>query len=321
MASAKVVIAAIVAVALIIGIAVVFFNPQAEVDRLVIVVNPGVSARVSAAEAQELEKFLEEELGVDVELYYPLSTAALIEALKFEHAHVALGVGTLAASLAIKNADVEMVLAEYRSVIIDGNEAVAPYYYSYFIVLRDSPYTTLDELRGKKACFPSETSTSGFIMPMKLLVEKGYVKAEGVRTPRDLPQQFFGEVVFGGGYAQCWEALKKGSVDVTVMAGDVVADLYWEAMNNSRVLQLRDGSLAIAGPNPSHVVLIRRDLPPELKTRVVNTLLKLNERPDLMKKYVSAIFVRFEKRSTEEHLGPLLEALDVLGLADYYLGR
>jgi len=274
-------------------------------EKLVIVVNPIPRDRV-AAEAKELEEFLERRLGVDVEIYFPLNVAAVVEALRFGHAQVALGIGSLPAALALSVADVEMVLAEVREVIIDDKMVEAPYYYSYWIVRKDSPYQRLEDLRGKRACFPSELSTSGYIFPMYRLVQLGILK-----PPVD-PKQFFGEVVFGGGYAQCWEALKNGHVDVTIMAGDVPARLYWEAMNGSRLLEKQ-------GPIPSHVVLVSKRLPPEFREELKKALLELNQRQDLMRKFVSAIFVRFEERSAEEHLRPLRVALEKTGLVDRYL--
>jgi len=273
--------------------------------RLVIVVNPIPRDRV-AAEAKELEEFLEKRLGVDVEIYFPLNVATTVEALRFGHAHVALGIGALPAALALSVADVEMLLAEVREVIIDDKVVEAPYYYSYWIVRKDSPYQRLEDLRGKRACSPSELSTSGYIFPMYRLVQLGILK-----PPVD-PKQFFGEVVFGGGYAQCWEALRNGHVDVTIMAGDVPARLYWEAMNGSRVLEKQ-------GPIPSHVVLVSKRLPPEFREELKKALLELNQRQDLMRKFVSAIFVRFEERSAVEHLRPLQEALEKTGLVDRYL--
>jgi len=275
------------------------------VEKLVIVVNPIPRERV-ASEAVELERFLEERLGVDVEIYFPTSVAAIVEALRFGHAHVALGVGSLPAALALYVADVEMPLVEVREVIIDGVAEQAPYYYSYWIVLKDSPYTSLGQLRGRRACFPSELSTSGYIFPMYRLVQLGLLE-----SPVD-PKRFFSEVVFAGGYAQCWEALKRGHVDVTIMAGDVPVDLYWEAINNSRIIESQ-------GPVPAHVVLVSKKLPDDFKRRIVEALKELNNRPDLMRKFVSAIFVKFEERSVEEHLGPLMEALEGTGLKDRYL--
>ncbi len=277
------------------------------VEKLVIVVNPVPRERVQV-EAIELERFLEERLGIDVEIYFPASVAAIVEALRFGHAHVALGVGSLPAALALSVADVEMVLVEVRDVIIDGVAVQAPYYYSYWIVLKDSPYTSLDQLRGRRVCFPSELSTSGYIFPLYRLVELGYL-----RSPAD-PKQFFGEVVFAGGYTQCWEALKRGHVDVTVIAGDVPVNLYWEAINNSRILEKQ-------GPIPSHTVLVSKNLPGELRQRIIEAFKELNKKPDLMRKFVSATFVRFEEGSVEEHLGPLIRALEATGLKEKYLKR
>ncbi len=279
--------------------------PVKRPEKVVVVVNPIPKDRV-AGEAAELERFLEERLGVDVEIYFPLNVAAVVEALRFGHAHVALGIGALPAALAFSVADVELLLVEVREVMLGDRVVEAPYYYSYWIVLKDSPYRSLEELRGRKACFPSELSTSGYIFPMYRLVQLGLLK-----PPVD-PRQFFGDVVFAGGYAQCWEALKNGHVDVTVTAGDVPARLYWEAINGSRVLEQQ-------GPIPSHVVLVSKRLPPEFRQRLKEALLELNQRQDLMRKFVSAVFVRFEERSAEEHLGPLLRALEETGLKERYL--
>jgi len=82
-------------------------------EKLAVVVNPIPRDRV-AAEAKELEEFLERRLGVDVEIYFPLNVAAIVEALRFGHAHVALGIGALPAALALSVADVEMLLVEVR---------------------------------------------------------------------------------------------------------------------------------------------------------------------------------------------------------------
>jgi len=275
------------------------------ISKLVFVVNPIPRDRV-AAEAIELERYLEERLGVDVEIYFPNSVAAIVESLRYGHAHAALGVGSLPAALALLVANVDMPLVEVREVIINNSVVNAPYYYSYWIVLKGSPYRSLEDLRGKRACFPSELSTSGYIFPLYRLVELGYIK-----PPAD-PRQFFGEVIYSGGYAQCWEALRRGHVDATIMAGDVPTSLYWEALNNSRILEVQ-------GPLPAHAILMSRDLPSDLRKKIIEALLDLNKKPELVRKFVSAIFVRFEQRSAEEHLGPLIRALEATGLRDRYL--
>ncbi|MCS7140896.1 MAG: phosphate/phosphite/phosphonate ABC transporter substrate-binding protein [Candidatus Nitrosocaldus sp.] len=305
---------AVVAAALLVTGIVALSSIQAEaqaqqrLNKLVIVVQPIPRDRV-VAEAAELEKYFEDRLGIDVEILFPQNNAAIVESMRFGHAHVALGVGSLVGAMIARQADViEPMLVERRAIFIGNEEHVLNYYYSYWIVLKGAPYNSLEELRGKKACFPSETSVSGFVMPMKTMVEKGYVKPiDAGKRPVDLPNQFFGEVVFGGGYAQCWEALKQGQVDVTVTAGDVPAKLYKEAIENSKILEQN-------GPNPAHVTLISKNLPKDVKMKLWSALRDLNKEPEKVQQFVSAIFVKFGIRYESQHLGPLMEALRVTGL-------
>lgn len=101
--------------------------------------------------------------------------------------------------------------------------------------------------------------------------------------------------------------MKAGQVDVTVIAGDVPEKLYREVLDNTRVLEKQ-------GPIPSHVVVVSKDLDESTKDKLVNALLELNSADyrDLMRKFVSGIFVRFEP-ATEEHLQPLEKMLELTG--------
>jgi phosphonate transport system substrate-binding protein len=154
----------------------------------------------------------------------------------------------------------------------------------------------------------SETSVSGFIMPMHTMVKKGYINPiDAKKRPIELPNQYFSEVIFAGGYAQCWEALKQGRVDVTVTAGDVPAKLYKEALENSKIIEEN-------GPNPSHVVLISNALPKEVKKKLWNSLKDLNKEPEKVQKFVSAIFVKFGVKKADDHLKPVVDALRDTGL-------
>ncbi|WP_337862362.1 PhnD/SsuA/transferrin family substrate-binding protein [Nitrososphaera sp.] len=280
-------------------------------DKLVIVAQVIPRDRV-ATEAVELEKYLEKRTGKDVEIFFPTSNAAIVESMRSGHAQVALGVGTLVAALAAKHVKVEdPMLVEYRNIFIGNESRVESFYYTYWIAHKDSWYASaksLEDLRGSRACFPSETSVSGFVMPMKTLVEKGYAKPlKSSQKIKDLPLQFFKDVTFGGGYAQCWEALKQNRVDVTVMAGDVPEKVYKEALENSNILET-------SGPAPAHVVLMSKSLPKDVKQKLTSALMDLNKDPEMMKKFVSGIFVKFDKKQRKEHLAPVAEALSSTGL-------
>jgi phosphonate transport system substrate-binding protein len=273
-------------------------------ETLVIAVQPTSTAAELSADAEEIKRFLEERLDVDVELTFPTSYAGVIEALRFGHADAAF-MGAWPARLAADEAGAEVVLAEVREVIIGDEVQEAPYYYSYWVVPQDSSYDSLEDLRGKRAAFPSQLSTSGYVAPMARLVELGLVERDGGEVDAE---DFFGEVFFAGGYAQAWEALDAGQVDVTVIAGDVPQDLYREVLDNTRVIEEQ-------GPVPSHAVVFSNDLEDPLRSQLRDALLELGaeENRELMRKFISGIFLRFEETTTEEHLGTLAQFLGATG--------
>lgn len=274
--------------------------------RLVIAVQPTSTPEELTAQATEIERFLEDRLSVDVELRFPTTYAGVIEALRFGHADAAF-MSAWPSALASEHSGAEVVLAEVREVTIGDQKTEAPYYYSYWVVPEDSPYTDLAELRGKKAAFPSQLSTSGYVAPVARLVELGLLSPANDEAD---PREFFDDIFFAGGYAQAWEALKAGQVDVSVIAGDVPDELYREVLDNTRVLDEQ-------GPIPSHAVLFSKDLKDPLRSDLIEALMALGEpeHRDLMRKFISGIFIRFEPTTTEEHLASLNQFLEITKFA------
>lgn len=279
--------------------------------KVTVAVQPTAAAAEVLEKAKPMQAFLEKELGkrgipAEVKVYVPLSQAGVVEALRFGQADVAL-MGAWPAFLASEKGAGDLMLAEIREVVIDDEKKDAPYYYSYWVVPGNGSHTSLKELRGKNACFPSPVSTSGYVGPMGRLVELGLLSRTG-KGEVD-PKQFFGGVLFGGGYAQCWEALKKGQVDVTIIAGDVSEKLYREVLANTRVLEKQ-------GPIPSHGAVFSKGLKDPLRSSLQEALLALNapEHRPLMRQFVSGIFVRFEPSTAERHFAGLKKYLDLAGL-------
>lgn len=277
-------------------------------QKLVIAVQPSMTASDVLEKAKPFETALEKQLGnqVDVEIYVPMSYAAVVEALRFGHADAAL-MGAWPARLAVKLAGAEIALAEVREVIHEDKKVEANYYFSYWVVKKDSSYQILEDLKGKNVCFPSPASSSGYVAPLGRLVELGHVsKAEGKEAD---PKTFFGNVLFGGGYQQCWTALQNGQVDVTVIAGDVPEQLYQEVLSQTQVIEKQ-------GPIPSHALVLSKDLKEPLRSQVIQAFLALNapEYRGLMRGFVSGIFVGFQPATSDEHLKGLSSYLDQSGL-------
>lgn len=282
-----------------------FLSPRQDRVKLVLAVQPTLSAAEVLQRARPVEAFLEQKLpDVDVEIYVPTSYAAVVESLRRGHAHAAF-MSAWPSYLAWKLAEAEVVLAEIRTVGEGGKLVEAPQYYSYWVVLPDSPIKSVEDLRGKKVALTSPISTSGYLAPVAKLVELGYIIPKP-GTEAD-PSMFF-SVVFTGGYAQSWTALKNGDVDAAVIAGDIPATLYFEVMNNTRVV----GS---QGPIPSHGVVFSKSLQEPLRSRLLQALLELGEKePQLMRQFISALFVRFEPTTSEKHLASLKHYIELTNL-------
>jgi len=278
-----------------------------EKETLVIAVQPSATQEELSTQARELEEFLEDRVAADIELRFPTTYAGVIEALRFGHADAAF-MSAWPASLASKHAGADVVLAEIRDVTIGDDKVQEPYYFSYWIVPKDSPYRSIEELEGKNVAFPSQLSTSGYVAPVARLVQLGLIEAAAEDQAN--PDDYFGNVLFAGGYSQAWEALKAGQVDVTVIAGDVPEDLYRDVLDNTKVLEEQ-------GPIPSHAVVFSKDLMDPLRGDLREALMDLgaDEHRELMRKFVSGIFVRFQVTTTEEHLGSLNSFLSDTGLA------
>lgn len=275
-------------------------------EKIVIAVQPTSTAEKLASDAKEIEQFLESKLSRDVELIFPTSYAGVVEALRFGHAHAAF-MSAWPLALAEKHAGAEIALAEIREVVIDQNKQEMPYYFSYWVVRKDSPVTSLAELRGKRVSLPSQLSTSGYIAPLARMVEMGLLTVEQGKEVD--PKQFFSEVILSGGYAQSWEALKQGQVDATVIAGDVSETLYRDVLANTRVIEKQ-------GPIPSHGIALARQLQEPARGQLKAALLELGqpERREMMRKFVSAIFVGFKPTTGEEHLASLKRYLEATQL-------
>lgn len=287
---------------------ITFSKPAQAQQKVVIAIQPTVASDEMLNKAKPLQQFLERSLGgkTKVELYVPSSFAAVVESLRFGHAQVAF-MSAWPAQLAVRLGKAEVALAEIRQVQHGKEKVDAPYYYSYWVVAPDSPHKDLASLKGKSACFPSPISTSGFVAPMGRMVELNLVPAaEGKEAD---PKSFFKDVLFGGGYGQCWQALKQGQVDTTVIAGDVPEKLYNEFLAGTRVIEEQ-------GPIPSHAVVLSRELKEPLRSRVIQSVSKLSgpEHRELMRTFISSIFVGFKPTTAQEHLAGLVKYLKLANL-------
>lgn len=232
-------------------------SPAAAQDGLTLAFIPQENPEKLLDDITVITDYLGEQLGVPVHGFVTLDHAAAVEALRNGSADISF-MGALPYVLAHHELDARVLLAEvYRG---------APTYRARIFVRRDSGITSLEQLRGKSIAFADPISESGYLYPLDIFADAGLVE------PGADPQSFFGSVYFAGGYQQAVQAVANGYVDA---AG---SSEFATLLLTPR--QLQDVTwIAESGPIPSHTVIARPGLDPELREAFVAAMMALNE-PD-----------------------------------------
>ena len=162
-----------------------------------LVLTPSQKPTDLLAAGEEFGQALGKLVGVPVRVTVASDYTAVIEALRNRTADLAF------------THPVGYVLAhrEARATIVARNRWHGKASFTArFFVRRDSGLTRLEDLRGRTVAFVDPASSSGYIYPMVLLIQRGFVQHRDPRT-------FFREVVFAGSHDAGMRALLNGHVD------------------------------------------------------------------------------------------------------------
>ena len=177
---------------------------QGSPARVVIALKPDKDPELMAQERKSLSAYLSERLGKPVDVIIPLTSAVILEGL----ANGTVDLGYLSAT--------DMVNARKigaADLLLAGEINGKPSYPSYWVALKDKPYTKVEDLRGKPVAFASRTSTSGYVIPMWDLKQKGLVATANA-------EEFFGRnhVIYGTGYVSAIERVLSGEAEAAAVS-------------------------------------------------------------------------------------------------------
>lgn len=168
-------------------------------------------------------------------------------------------------------------------------------------VRKDSGLKTLEELRGKTIAFVDPASSSGYVYPMVMLMQRGLVKG------RD-PKTFFKEAMFAGSHDAALLALLNGHVDA-LGSFDQAPEQYLKDPAEREKLTW----LAESAPIPEGGICGREGLDPGVAAKVRAALLQMRGpeyEPLLKKLYDIDGFEPAEDREYEV----VRAAMDLVGL-------
>ncbi len=265
---------------------------MANSQRVVLALKPDKNPESLLEEKRTLETFLAGQLQRPVQVIIPLSASVIIEGF----ANGTIDLGYLSATdlaRARKLGTARLLLAgEFPNGLTS--------YRSYWLALKDRPYTAIEQLKGKPVAFASKTSTSGFVVPLWDLRQRGLVSERGN------PEEFFGKgnVFFGVGYVSGIERVFAGEAEAAA-----VSDYVFDQDKHLTVGQrARLKIVQSQGPVPSHVIAVRASMAPVEVEAIRQALLAFNDAgsTDLRDRLFTTKLV---VTSEEAHLAALNEAL------------
>ena len=235
-----------------------------DVDTITIGFIPVEKADELTSKAQTLETFLENELGVDVEIVVPTNYETIIEGMRFGHVDAAF-MDTGPAWITHQRTGAEAVMAE----LVAGK---VNYQATVWALADNDSINSLEDTVGKKVAFTSITGSSGFVRPMGTLVTEGHVVIEGddIVALESALAKNFESYTFTGGYKAALQLLLNEKVDVA-FGSDIAPQKYLELED-----QMKLRPVTTIGPVPSHVFMVSPDMSEYTKNALVDALIQLN---------------------------------------------
>jgi len=208
--------------------------------------------------------------------------------------------GVFEALIYSKEAGAEIALRSWREGV--------PNYYSVMIVRKDGPVGSLKDLVGRKIAFQDRGSTSAFFVPSAQLRKAGFELVE-LASPREkVPTGKIGYVFAG----------KELTITTWVHRQLADAGAYhnqnWSNPTDNPEAMKQDLKIIYQGkPMPRMIEMLRKDLDPQVKAKVINVLLHAHEDPAAvaaLKAYgpETAKFDELKGKAREE----LLEAMSLV---------
>ena len=230
-------------------------------------------------------------VGVPIRVTVASDYAAVVEALRNRTADLAF---VHPAGYVLANREAKaMIVAKDK---LNGNTS----YTSRIYVRKESGLKTLEELRGKTIAFVDPSSTSGYVYPMVMLIEKGLVQNKD-------PKTFFKEFVFSGSHDAGLQALLHGHVDAFASFDQAREQYLKDPAEREKLIYIAESA-----PIPEGGICARDGLDPALVAKVRAALLSMKGptyAPVLKALYDIDGFEPAEDREYQ----PVRAAMDLLG--------
>jgi len=216
---------------------------------------PSVDAKVIEDSSKKTKEYLEKETGYKFEVSIPQSYIAVVEAFGTDRADVA-ALNTYGYYLAHTKYKAQARL----TIVRHGSNT----YQSQFIVKKGSNIKSLADFKGKKVAFVDPASASGYLLPLKMLRDKGVEPGEVVFAMKhdNVVSMVYNGQVEGG--ATFHSPPFEGKIED---ARRLVKTQYPDVEDKVEILQLSE-------PILNDPIVFRADLAEPIKARITDAFIK-----------------------------------------------
>lgn len=196
---------------------------KAQYPELVFAAVPSENATGMTDKMMPLVNYLQREIGLKITMRIANDYAAVIEGQRAGNIHIASYGPTSFARALMQGVPTE-------AIVIDVYGKGAKGYYSVFWVKADSPYKTIQDLKGKNLGIVDPNSASGYTIPLFTLDKMGIVA-----------DKFFAKVQSTGSHENAIIALNQGIVDVATNWYNADDESNLQRMVGKGMLKSADG--------------------------------------------------------------------------------
>ncbi|NCN26943.1 phosphate/phosphite/phosphonate ABC transporter substrate-binding protein [bacterium] len=222
---------------------------------------PSVDVKVIEDNTKTIQKYLEANTPYKYEIAIPASFVAVVEALGTKRADIA-AINTFGYLMANERYGAQAKLTVIRFGL--------PTYQAQFLAKKGGPIKKIEDIEGKKMAYVDPASTSGYLLPLKVLKEKNINPSETVFAMRHdsvVSMIYQGQVDAG---ATFYSPEAEGKIQD---ARRLVKTQYPDIEEKVGIIQLSD-------PIPNDPIVFRKDLPAEIEKVVIDAFLSFVKTPE-----------------------------------------
>lgn len=255
---------------------------------------PSVDVKVIEDNSKAIKDYLETHTPYKYKVSIPSSFIAVVEAFGTNRADVA-ALNTFGYILANEKYGVNAGL----TVIRYGHST----YRSQFLAKTQSMIDSIEDLGGKKVAFVDPASTSGYLLPLKLLKDKSVKPKETVFAMRHdsvVSMIYQGQVDAGATF------YSPPANDEIQDARRLVKTQYPDVEEKIKIVELTE-------PIPNDPIVFRKDLPEEVKKTITETFLAYVKTPEGKDAFEKLYGVTDLQKATDADYDKVRDLLKALG--------